>query len=294
MEQSREERMREEVEKILALEGDHEHKEALQELISKAQKKEDESFIVKYGLNDWKFAVPIGIILGIPAIHNEVIVLDAETQLLGCFMFFVASLYTMAGDMIGKSLDEYGQQVYNEMKSVDDAILQKITESFNANKSALSLEEDFKSLNMLRDDIAVAQADLLNHQAQHQYHDAIVKKLESLSALEDAATAAMKSRMLTSVKNEVIQTYQKDKKIQDEALAHAMDILSGGAKKKMGKDVVGNVFKTAVKNYASAYAKQPEGSDPILKQLEEDMKAVMTPPTVEGKGGNVYVTHPLP
>ena len=202
-------------------------------------------------------------------------------------------MYTQVGGMVGKSMDDYSKQVYEDLKGVDDAVYQQIQSAVQADQSALTLAEDFKAYYELRDNLAVAHADLLNHQEQHKYRDAVVKKLESLQALEEAATGALRNRMLTSVKSDVLNTFKNDKKAKEAAMARAMEVIAGGGKGKMGQDVVGDVFKSALKNYSAAYAKQPEGSDPILVQLEKDMKAVAEPPVVEGKGGNVFVTHPM-
>ncbi len=36
------------------------------------KKEEDTSLIARLGLNDWKFALPIGLFVGIPALSNQV------------------------------------------------------------------------------------------------------------------------------------------------------------------------------------------------------------------------------
>lgn len=36
---------------------------------------EEKSMVEKLGLNDWKFAVPVGLLVGIPAVSNEVNIL---------------------------------------------------------------------------------------------------------------------------------------------------------------------------------------------------------------------------
>ena len=117
-EAARQAKIREDVERILALEDDHEHKQDLQELLGidyfkifsafpnsmsffpcsfsndllkyrllthfrlnllrcdlqKNQRRpRDESFISRWGLNDWKFALPIGMFVAIPALYNEVL-----------------------------------------------------------------------------------------------------------------------------------------------------------------------------------------------------------------------------
>jgi hypothetical protein len=76
-------------------------------------------------------------------------------------------------------------------------------------------------------------------------------------------------------------------------LNQAIAVLSAGAGAKLGKDVVGEAFAASLSNYKNNYAKQPAGSDEILVQLEKDIATVAQAPVVEGKGGNVYITHPI-
>ena len=40
-----------------------------------------DTVLAKLGLDDWKFALPMGMFIAIPTLGNEVLVLDAETQL---------------------------------------------------------------------------------------------------------------------------------------------------------------------------------------------------------------------
>lgn len=217
--------------------------------------------------------------------------LDAETQLVACFILFCSTMYTQVGGMMGRGLDDYGKEVHDDLKAVDDLMLDQINTAIAANEDVLSLEEDYKQYCELTDQLAVAQADVLNQREVHMYRDAIVKKLDSLHALEESAVMAIRTRMLTAVKSDVVKTFTTDQKAKDLALARAIEVLAGGAKGKMGKDIVGDVFSQALSAYKADYAKQPAGSDPILKQLEKDMAAVAAAPVVDtSKGGNVFAT----
>ena len=92
-------------------------------------------------LSDWRVQVPIGFLAAIPLVQLEVrhrsciaprcppllhassfssllvcvcvqvFVINEETQLLGCFMVFVGTMYSQAGDAIGKMLDMKGEAV---------------------------------------------------------------------------------------------------------------------------------------------------------------------------------------
>lgn len=221
------------------------------------------------------------------------LVLDAETQLVACFILFCSTMYSQVGGMLGKSLDDYSREIYEELRAIDETLLTQINGAIAADKEVMTLEEDFKALNEITDNLAVAQADILNHREAHMYRDAIVKKLDSLHALEESAVYAIRSRMVNQVKADVVNTFANDKKAKEAALNRAIEVLAGGAKGKMGEDIVGKAFTQALSNYRDTYAKQPAGSDPILNQLEKDVAAVAQAPVIESKGGNVFVTHPL-
>ncbi|KAJ1389255.1 hypothetical protein B484DRAFT_459702 [Ochromonadaceae sp. CCMP2298] len=202
-------------------------------------------------------------------------------------------MYTQVGGMMAKSLDDYSKEIFDDLKAVDDAMLTQIHTAIAADTMVLSLDEDFKQYCTLTDQLAIAQADVLNHKEVHMYRDAIVKKLDSLHALEEGAVNAIKRRMMAKVKADVVDTFTNDKKVKEMALARAIEVLASGAKGKMGKDIVGEVFSKALSSYKEAYGKQAPGTDPILMQLEKDMAAVATAPLVEAKGGNVFIVAPL-
>ena len=281
--------LRANVEKILASKDD-DRKEELVELLS--AKPAEGGALAAMGLNDWKFALPVGLFVAIPTIANEVLVLNAESQLVCVFILFCSTMYTAAGSVIASSLDSVTQGVRDSMKSVDDNMLKGLKSNIKVNEGVLTLAEDVKALHTIIDDLAVAQADALNKAEEHKYREAIIKKLDSLVALEESATAAIKTRMLTQVKNDVVGLFSKDAKAKENALNAAIAVLTAGPGAKMGKDVVGEAFQGALKSYKESYSKGGK-TDPILAQLEKDMAAIATAPAVDGAGGNVYVTHPL-
>lgn len=190
--------------------------------------------------------------------------------------------------MISKALEEYGNNIQKQLEQVDQVILDELRSSVTTDELALSVEEDFRNLFALTDQLAIAQADILNRKEEYKYREAIVKKLDALVSLEDSASSAIRNRMVAQVKAAAVQTIKTDKKIQEEALNQAIAVLAGGANAKLGKDIVGGVFASTLTKYREEYAKKPAGSDEILVQLEKDIAAIAVAPTVEGKGGNVY------
>jgi len=258
-----------------------------------AAKKEETGLLAQYGLNDWKVAVPVGMVLAIPTLSNEWLILDAETQLLAVFLLFCGTAYNQGGAMLAATLDEYRNNVYSTLKKVDESMLVDIKASIAANEKVLDMEKDIASVHALVDDMAKAKAEALNHAEEHKYRDAVVRKLDNLVAIEEAAVASLRNRMLTAVRADVVNKFSTDKAVKDAALNHAMAVLSAGKGGKVGKDVIGDVYAGALKSYREAYQKQAPGSDPILLQLEKDVAAACAAPVVDVQGGNVYVTHPV-
>jgi len=258
-----------------------------------AGKEQKQGFIQKWGLNDWRYAIPVGMLIGIPLVANEYIILDAEFQLTACFILFCSTMYTQAGPMIGKMFDDYAQENEKELEQLNSAMHQQIEDAQNANNTALQLEEDVQLLHQLTDQVSVAHAQILNQLEQHKYREAVVKKLETLAQLEETATSAMRSRIVNSVKEDVEKTLKTNKQVQESALNQAIAILSSGATGKLGKDVVGEVYVNAIKQYKESYAKLPAGQDKILNQLEKDAAVLGSAPEVASKGGNVFQVSPV-
>lgn len=282
--------MKKKLDEILASEGSEEERTEMKKILG-VESSEEKSMISKLGLDDWKFAIPAAMLVGIPAISNEVIVLSEELQLTAVFILFCSTMYTQAGGMLSKGLDDYSKEIEDKFKAVDDNMLVSLKSAQTANKQLADLEGDVKSMFELKDSLASVKAETLNKEEQLKFREEIVRKLDALVALEDTAVNALRARMVDKVKADVVATFQKDTKAKEAALAAAVAVLQGGAKGKMGKDVVGEIFSKSIANYAAEYKKQPEGSDEIIKKLEADIAALTKPPQMASTGGNVYETH---
>mmetsp|Transcript_104417 Transcript_104417/g.225320 ORF Transcript_104417/g.225320 Transcript_104417/m.225320 type:complete len:347 (+) Transcript_104417:79-1119(+) len=288
--------MRERLEKIMALEEDHEDKKALESLLAKeAAPKADpnESFISKIGLNDWRMALPVGALVAIPALAHEVIQIGPEAQLAAMFVLFVGTVHKQAGPVMSKFFDDYSADIAKKLKQVDEGMLVEVNQSIDEHKQLLGLNDDLTKIMALRDDLAIVQADVLNHQEQHKFRDSIARKLDSLVAIEESASAAIRARMISKVKADVISQFETDAKVKEAALNSAVAVLAAGVGAKRGKDVVGDVFTKSIANYRTEYQKTKPENDPIIVQFEKDVAAVVQAPEVSFQASNVYESHPL-
>lgn len=71
MEQRRQEEIRKNLERILALEDSAKEKQELHALLQE-KKEEEKGFIAKWGLTDWQYAVPISMLVLTPLVFSEV------------------------------------------------------------------------------------------------------------------------------------------------------------------------------------------------------------------------------
>lgn len=209
------------------------------------------------------------------------------------FVLFVGTCHKSLGPVAGKFFSDYSAQIAKDLKKVDEKMLVEVNESITSHKQLLSLDNDLTSIMALRDDLAIVQADTLNAQEQAKFRDSIQRKLDSLVAIEESATTAIRNRMITQVKADVVQHFQADAKAKENALAAAVAVLGAGVGAKRGKDVVGDAFTKAIASYRVEYQKTKPGEDAIIVQFEKDIAAVALAPEIKFSGSNVYESHPL-
>jgi F0F1-type ATP synthase membrane subunit b/b' len=253
----------------------------------------NQSLIDRLGLNDWRIAVPLGTLIAIPAIAHDVITIGAEAQLAAMFVLFIGTCHKSLGPVAGKFFSDYSASIAKDLKKVDENMLIEVNSDIESHKQLLGLDQDLSDVMALRDDLAIVQADVLNHQEKHKFRDEIQRKLDQLIAIEESATTAIRKRMISSVQANVVKQFSTDAKAKDAALAHAMSILTAGVGAKRGKDVVGDAFTRAIADYRTDYKKTKPADDAIIVQFEKDVAAVAKAPVIASVASNVYETHPL-
>lgn len=219
--------------------------------------------------------------------------MNEETYVLIAFMLFFATGVNQLGPIVTKEFDAVTNKIREDLKAVDESLKEKIVVDITLTEELVGMDKVFGEIHELVDDLSTLQAQSLTAAAEHNYREIVAKKLDSLVALENAAVSSIKQRALADVKADVLNTFKTDKKIKEAALNQALAVLSAGSNAKYGKDIVGEAFSTSFKSYREKYSKAAPGSDKIIDQLEKDIALVLDAPVVDGKGGNVYVTHPV-
>jgi len=193
--------------------------------------------------------LPIGFILAIPLLQNQVLILSEELQLLGCFMVFVGSVYSQAGSAIADALDEKGKAVmaeHNEQENVQIIAAKAVIE---AHQQKLSLVEEMKAIHSTQAELLSMLADAKSMELQHMLRADIVKKLDFIATKEENARSTQQSYLANEAAMAVTATFQADEKLQAQALTQALESIADPS--KAGEDVVGKMFG----NYFAAYVK---------------------------------------
>ena len=209
------------------------------------------------------------------------------------FLYNSWLFYSFLSSRMGTAFDEGIHTILKDVQKHDLNIIEGFNDNIEGNEMLIKWEEDTSDALAVSDELTVAQVAVFNSIEGHAFRDTVASKLDALVTLEMAAQQSIRMRMVTSVKSEVKNLFLTNKTAKENAMNHAIAVLTAGPSATMGKDVVGEAYNIAVKNYQANYAKQPAGTDDILLALERDVAAIAVPITFEATGGNVYVTNPI-
>merc|ERR1719183_1589919 len=130
------------------------------------------------------YAIPTGIILGIPIIQNEVLILNEETQLVACFAAFVITAYTKGGDAIAASLDEKAAAIQREHNLIEDAQINAVQAVIDGHKKRLTLAADLESLAAQTEATVKAANAAAGHKLRHVKRDDVERQLTAVHLKE--------------------------------------------------------------------------------------------------------------
>lgn len=247
------------------------------------------SYLASVGLDDWKRQLPLGIFLAIPMIHNEVIILSEETQLVGCFCLFCGTVYQLGSQSIADMLDAKGKAIMAEHNALEDEAIQGTKDVVSAHEARVALLSQLQV-------VASAQKEALDElqaaksmQLKYVVRDNIVKMLDTLVAKDEQTNALLSSKMVTEAAASVAAKFD-DPKVKDKALKEAIDILSSPDKNpKIVAGFYADFFKakaTSAKKAGNEITLSPEAqaeiNDEIIALMKRDNLAG-PPVTVDAK-----------
>eukprot|EP00604_Paraphysomonas_vestita_P001900 CAMPEP_0174817800 /NCGR_PEP_ID=MMETSP1107-20130205/329_1 /TAXON_ID=36770 /ORGANISM="Paraphysomonas vestita, Strain GFlagA" /LENGTH=284 /DNA_ID=CAMNT_0016028827 /DNA_START=214 /DNA_END=1068 /DNA_ORIENTATION=- len=273
-----------------------EEKQALVKLLDKSENKVNpkEVGILQYlGLDDWRWALPVSTIVGIPLIMQDVIYIDYKMYLVGVFALMWHTYDATLLPIWSEKSDWVGEYIRDAWATFDNLAVEQLESEIKANENFLDADKVYKDIFQAVDEVTVAQATAFNLTNQNEFHRNIQKKLDALASLNEATNVAIRQDMISTVREEAYKTLVNDKKVKEAALAQAIATLAAGANGARGKDVVGEVYIKSIADYRSGLSNKQHKVHQITAKLEAEIAEIVKAPEVIKKAGNVYETHPL-
>jgi hypothetical protein len=197
--------------------------------------------IEKLGLDDWKRALPLGIFFGIPAFYQQWIILDVETQLLGCFMLFVGTVYQKFGDTIGAALDARGDAILEARNKEEDAAIEMVQNMIEQHKLRMQYTDITRDIVDLQRETMEKSAKLHNLMAPYITREATITLLEMEVSRQVNEWQVEQNKLIHEALSSVTQQVQSDKKLKKAALDEALHTLADpNASQK--KDAISSLF----------------------------------------------------
>merc|ERR1740117_126543 len=227
-------------------------------------------------LGDWNRAVPIGVAMAIPAVQLDVYMITEETQLFCCFMLFVGSAYSLAGDAVGAFMDEKGEAILKEHNAVENAQIATVESTLEAHQLMMTCQSEIRDIFAAQKDLfaqIVARKDL-----QHAVRNGIVAKLDVIVQEEAALAASVQSTLVEAATANVTDAFTNgDASMKSDALAAAMDALAG---KTGGSDAVADMYGAFINKFGSDLAAMKGTEQPLsaeqVKTLTAELNTIMT------------------
>ena len=197
------------------------------------------------------YAVPAGIFAGIPIIHNQVLVLNEETQLVGCFAAFVITAYTQGGAAVAKMLDDKAQAIIEEHSASEDKSIREVEDLIAAHKTRLAALDDLSKMEQASTEYEAKAAALAPKILNHEVSTAVEKALASILGKEGAEKEKLSKQLARDAVLSVTESFNKDAKAVDTSTKHAIDVLMG-TKSASGTHPIDASFVKFFKDTAAA------------------------------------------
>jgi len=226
-------------------------------------------------LADIRVQLPLGFLAAIPALQTQVFVLSEETQLLGCFMVFVGTVYSQAGDAIGKMLDAKGETIIAEHNAQEEVVIKAMRSVIESHEKKLSLVNDMQTVYGTQAELLNMLASAKSMELQYAVREDIVKKLDYLVQREEMSRATRQTRLVEAAAAAVTDSFASKAELQAKALDEALATIAGS--KKAGSDVIGDMFVQYFKTYVDgvkASNKEEEIPAEILELANAEVLAL--------------------
>jgi len=219
------------------------------------ESQEEEKGLFSKLASDYRVQLPVGFLAALPLMQHEIVVFTEETQLLGCFMVFVSTVYSQAGDAIGKALDAKGESIIAVHSAQEDQVIDAVKSLLVAHEERINVLDDMKLLYATNKTLLDIVAETKTYEFQHQMRNEVVKKLDSIVQSDDQFNSKVQS-LLADKATANVRARFNDKDLQAKALSEALDLAADPTKK--GDDVIKGLYSQYFQQVTETLQKNKE------------------------------------
>jgi hypothetical protein len=209
-------------------------------------------------------------------LEQQWLVLDAETQLVGCFATFVIIAWTQGGDAIAKSLDERAEAVAAEHNAIEDANIAAVQAVIAAHKKRSAMLNDIAAMTQVSSDIVAKIESAHDAKLKFDMKADVERKLNTVVMKEAILREKVASGLASSATDAVRAKFGADKKLQATSLDMAIAALASpdAFKNHPVEAEFASHFKSTAANATKTADEMVELPKDVMDQILGEMKTV--------------------
>lgn len=230
-------------------------------------------YLAKVYLDDWKYSVPLGIILAIPVIQNEMLILSEETQLVACFMVFCGTAYNLGANSVSEYLDGRTKGIISAQNESEEIALVQMKEMIAEQEKAVKTLTMLKTLPEVEAELTEELKVIRAQQFKHETRNKIAKMLDTIAQKEENIRASTTSMLVNEATKAVTAKFD-DQATKDKSLNEAIDILSSGGSSKLVASLFSEHFKAESAKAAKVKGTEVSLSKEQIAHVQDELNAI--------------------
>jgi len=194
-------------------------------------------------------------LLSTGAVGNHIYHFDEETQLLGLFALFVGTIFTTAGESIGKGIDDQTRQILADMNEQEDALIERMQLACEKMESFVAASEDLKQVLAYKKSLIGDVLDAKTNATKLRVHNHFDTLLRNAVMAEERERNALKSALVEAATAQVTQDVGT-KAMRAKSLEEALKVVKG----EEAADVVGQQYVKFFESEAARMEKEAASS----------------------------------
>lgn len=151
----------------------------------------------------------IVVFLIIAIVASELLILDEEALVAGCFIMFILFAYNAMGDMVATELDDRASKISLELQKSFEAQKEFLKNEIEASKKQESLVKEIENLYKFSETQILLIGQKRRHFLENKINSQINQQLKMASAKEKEIVNALQKNVINSFCNSIIEEFKQ-------------------------------------------------------------------------------------